>query len=126
MIPGKPVLVLSLLVALAGCGPERTKTVPNELIGVWKTTAPDYADRFLELSRDTIRFGTGGDESYVRSIVGVEKVLENGSTLYTIFYIDPADPEKYQSKVAFYYDPGNQGVIRYKNRKDMAWTKKST
>ncbi len=126
MILGKPVLVFGLLLALAGCGPERTKTIPNELIGVWKTTAPDYADRFLELSRDTIRFGTGGDEFYARSIIGVEKILEDGNALYTIFYIDPADPEKYQYKVAFYFDPGNQGVIRYKNRKDIAWTKRSS
>lgn len=119
-------IALSLLLALAGCGPERTKTVPSELIGVWKTQAPDYADRFLELTRDSIRFGTGGDEFYVRSIVGVEKALEDGSTLYTVFYIDPADPEKYQYKVAFYYDPGNQGVIRYKNRTDIVWTKTSS
>jgi hypothetical protein len=126
MVPRKSMLVLSLLVALAGCGPERTKAVPSELIGVWKTTAPDYADRFLELGRDSIRFGTGGDQSYARSIVGVEKVVENAGTLYTIFYIDPADPEKYQFKVAFYYDPADQGVIRYKNRKDIAWTRKSS
>src|SRR5574341_1493240 len=117
--PVASAIALALLLALVGCGPERTKTVPEELIGVWKTQAPDYADRFLELTRDSIRFGTGGDEFYVRSIVGVEKVLEDGSTLYTVFYIDPADPEKYQYKVAFYYDPGNQGVIRYKNRKDI-------
>jgi len=43
--PRVSVIALALLLALAGCGPESSKTVPDDLIGVWKTSAPKYADK---------------------------------------------------------------------------------
>jgi hypothetical protein len=115
------VMAIALLAALIGCGPERTKGVPPELVGVWRTTATKYADAdcFLGLTTATISFGTGGDDSYTRAVVAVEKSQEDGGTLYTVFYRD--DEGEY--KFAFFYEPADGGVIRYKNQKGIVWTK---
>lgn len=117
--PRASVVALTLLLALVGCGPESTKTVPDDLIGVWKTSEPKYADRPFQLSRDAITFWTGGGESYTRTVARVTRVREDGNVLYTVFYVDPADAERFEFKLAFYYD----GSIRWKNRRDMAWAK---
>jgi hypothetical protein len=113
------VIVIVFLAALIGCGGERTKSVPDELVGVWRTTAPKYADRFLKLTRTAIIFGTGGEGSYARTVVAVEKSREDGDTLYTVFYVDAEG----EYKLAFYYESQNGGVIRYKNQRAIAWTR---
>lgn len=115
------ILVASvILVFLSGCGPERTKTVPDELVGIWKTSAPKYADAYIELSRTTITFGAGEAGSYVRTVSSVEKVREGGNTLYTVFYVDAQGVEY---KLAFYYEPGNGGMMRWKNQRSIAWAR---
>ena len=114
------VIVFAVLAALVACGPERTKTPPDELIGTWKTSAPKYADTFIELTRTTITFGAGEAGSHVRSIAAVEKVREDGNILYTVFYVDQGGQEY---KLAFYFDPANGGVMRWKNQKSIAWTR---
>jgi hypothetical protein len=113
------VVAIVLLVALVGCGRERTKTVPDELVGVWRTTEPKYAGRFLGLTKTTISFGTGGDDFYTRTVVAVEKSREDGHTSYTVYYADAEGEYKF----AFYYEPADGGVIRYKNQTGIAWTK---
>lgn len=115
------ILVASvILVFLSGCGPERTKTVPDELVGIWKTSVPKYADAYIELSRTTITFGAGEAGSYVRTVSSVEKVREGGNTLYTVFYVDAQGVEY---KLAFYYEPGNGGMMRWKNQRSIAWAR---
>gem|GEM_PF-806687 len=113
------VIALAVLLALAGCGPESTKTVPDDLIGVWKTSAPKYADTFIELTRTTIAFGAGEKGTHLRSVVKVTKEPEAGGPLYTVFY---RDPEGQEYKFAFYYDPADS-VLRWKNQRTIAWMK---
>jgi hypothetical protein len=113
-------IALALLAAFIGCGRERTKTVPDELVGIWKSSAPKYADTFIELTKTTITFGAGEAGSHVRSVVGVEKAREEGNALYTVFYVDAQGVEY---KLAFYYEPGNGGVMRWKNQQSIAWTR---
>ena len=108
-----------LVLVLAGCGPESTKTVPADLIGVWKTSAPKYADTFIELTRSTITFGTGEKGTHLRPVVRVTKERDEGGPLYTVFYTDPGGQEY---KFAFYYDPA-ENVLRWKNQRTIAWTK---
>jgi len=112
-------VVFLLLLAVVGCGPESSKTVPEDLIGVWKTSAPKYADTFIELTRTTITFGAGEKGMHLRSVVKVTKVREEGGLLYTIFYTDP-DGQEYT--FAFYYDPADGG-LRWKNQRTIAWMK---
>ena len=65
-------------------------------------------------------FGAGEAGSYVRTVSSVEKVREGGNTLYTVFYVDAQGVEY---KLAFYYEPGNGGVMRWKNQRSIAWTR---
>jgi len=96
--------------------------VPEGLIGVWKTSATEYADRFFEIKRDQVIFGTGEGKSDIYPITKIEigKLPETEGTLFTILYKN-IEGQKY--KFSFYYDPTNQGTIRFKNQKEMVWIK---
>jgi hypothetical protein len=112
-------IALFLVLLLVGCGPESTKTVPDDLVGVWKTSVPKYADTFIELRRSTITFGAGEKGAQLRSVEKVTKEREAAGFLYTVFY---TDPDRQEYKFAFYYDPAD-GVLRWKNQRTIPWTK---
>jgi len=112
---------LLILPVLLGCGPEKTKTIPEELLGTWKTPDPKYADTYIELRRDTIVFGLAEGPPKVHSVLAVEKSREKGNLLYTIRY---QDEEREHFKFSFYYDPSGEGTLQWKNQPGIAWTKK--
>ena len=113
------VLVLLLVGAFSGCRGALLESVPDELVGVWKTTSPRYEDRFFEISEDLIVFGTGGRNTEAHRILSIREALEDERLLYAISY-ESAEGEEYG--FFFYYDPAGSGVIRFKNQQDMAWT----
>ena len=75
-----------LLVAMAGCRAE-PPVVPAPLLHVWRTQAPAYRDRHLEIRRDMLVFGTS---AYLSELYPIERVeaepAEEGGTQYTIHY----------------------------------------
>jgi hypothetical protein len=99
----------------------KIKTAPEDLIGLWKTSDPKYEDRFLEIDRSTITFGTGGGNSDTHSItsIEIEKGPEAKGNLYTIAY----DKEGQKFTFLIYYHPANQGTIRFKNQDQIVWTR---
>ncbi len=122
MVWKKLPIALVAAVLLVGCG-SQSRSIPDDLVGVWRTTTPTYADRSIEFTRTTITFGTGNGGSYTRTVVAVEKSEEQGEVLYTVSYRDPGDAEGRRSTFAFYYDPANAGAIRWNHRPEMVWTK---
>ena len=108
---------------LSACQCGRQTTVPHDLIGVWETTEPTYADRPFEIKTDEVIFGTGNEKSdaYPITKIKIEKDREEGGTLHTIWY---RNIERQEYQFSFYYDPTNQGTIRFKNQKNFGWTKK--
>ena len=113
---------LLMLLVLLGCGPEKTRTIPEELLGTWKTSEPKYADTFIELTRDTIVFGLAEGPPKVHAVLAVEKSQENGNLLYTIRYLDE-EGERY--KFSFYYHPAGDGTLQWKNQPGILWTKQT-
>lgn len=93
--------------------------LPDDLAGRWTTSAPEYAERFLELSQVTVIFGIGKDNIVVNFISSVDKRTEDGVALYTIRY---RDLDKTEGYIAFYWYPSEK-VIRLKNQKQMIWKK---
>ncbi len=98
------------------------KAIPEELIGVWKTQATEYADRPFEIKKDYVIFGTGEGKSDIYPIINVVigKAPEAEGTLFTILYKNVTGQEY---KFSFYHDSANRGTIRFKNQKQMVWKK---
>ena len=75
---------LAAAFVIAGC---RAEPVPSELIHVWRTRAPAYHDRHLEVRKDALVFGTGDYTSEIYPIDGIEsEPAAGGGTRYTIRY----------------------------------------
>ncbi|MGZ6210353.1 MAG: hypothetical protein ACXWL9_09425 [Syntrophales bacterium] len=120
---GRVCTIIIYLMVLSVCQCGKKTAVPDDLIGVWETTAPTYADRFFEIKTDEVIFGTGAGkfDTYPITKIKIEKNREEQKTLYIICYKNTAGQEY---KFSFYFDPANQGTIRFKNQKEMVWTKK--
>jgi hypothetical protein len=95
------------------------KQVPQELVGEWHTTDPNYADRTFEIDSICINFTTGGGTVSTGFIKEVKEVPEGSRTLYTISYTVDDTP----NQVSFYYDPNKGKSIRFKNQEHVVWTK---
>ena len=117
-------MIISCLMALSAFQCGGRGTVPENLIGVWETTSPAYADRFFEIKANEIIFGTGEKkfDTYPITKIRIEKDRQEQKTLYLICY---KNIEGKVYKFFFYYDPANQSTIRFKNQKEMVWTKKT-
>jgi len=116
-------IIIICLMVLSVCQCGRKTTIPDDLIGVWETTAPDYADHPFEIKTDEVLFGTGEEkfDTYPITKMKIEKDPLEQMTLHIIYYKNITGQEY---KFSFYYDPANQGTIRFKNQKEMVWTKR--
>ncbi len=114
-------LVLAIFVSFFGCQFKGPATVPDELLGVWETSAPKYKDCFLRLTKDTLTFANRDlDNIDVNSISKIEKIHREKGILYTIHY---ENREGQEYKFPFYYDPLKGGAIRFKNQEGIEWRK---
>jgi hypothetical protein len=113
-------LILVISVLFVECQPSGLETVPTEIVGVWKTSAPNYEDGSFELTEDHIVFRNSGPPEYesVNSIIRIERVAEGRDFLYTIHY-ENTEGEEYL--FAFYHYPTKGGTIRLKNQKGIEW-----
>jgi hypothetical protein len=100
--------------------PKEDEGFPDSLIGRWTTSESRYKDRFFELSKTTFTYGLGEDKIDVHFISSIEKSVQDNNTLYTINYHNIDGLEYTRS---FYYYPANGGVIKFKNQKNVEWTK---
>lgn len=112
--------VLAVSASFFGCRSEKDETVPDELIGVWKTSAPGYEDNSLELKKDEILFGVGHSQVAVSIIYRVKTVRLAGekNPLITIYFTDEEGKDNASS---LYYDPTPPGSIRFKNQMKIEW-----
>ncbi|MGD8687876.1 MAG: hypothetical protein PVH15_13975 [Syntrophobacterales bacterium] len=119
------IIAFAILILFFGAQCQKEFTVPDELIGVWVTEDPKYADHPFEIKKETLIFeqGQGYLDFDVFPIVGLEKTDTDGDTLYIIYYVLPAG-KKFE--FSFYYASAEGGVIRFKNQPEMKWTKKKS
>ncbi len=122
-------LAVALLATIMGCqsqsqSPSQSQaengTVSEKLLGVWKTSHSKYADRFFEIKNDALIFGQGGEKIELHALADIENTRHGKQILYTITHINHHG-QRY--KFSFYYDPTDGGTIRFKNQKQIVWTK---
>lgn len=79
-------IFLLILIFVVGC--EREVVFPQHLIGVWKTSAPKYADRYMKITQRTVIYGIGKSRIVSHAIDRIDiKQGENG-TVYTFYLVD--------------------------------------
>jgi len=118
MRAGRVAVMLAMATLVAGCGAQQSSTLPEELVGVWRTPTPPYADRYFELQPRAISFGTGGGSAPTHVIDSVEMTRQGHQTLYTVTYRDGGQRYRW----SFLYDPAGKS-IRFTNRIAIVWTK---
>ena len=113
------VIGLGLFLALTGCRFFHQNELPAELYGVWRTTAPGYEDRFLQLKKGFVIFGVGNEKAVAQHIQKVEALQVGPETLYTISSEEVGGEA---SVLSFYYNPADGGSIRFRNQ-ELLWKK---
>jgi len=123
--------VVIFLVILAPIlhNPPRHNQVPSNLIGMWKTKAPGYQDRYILFVERNIAFGTGGfdGEAYIVAEVQsspVDDGAEGGASKKTLYKISYMKSDKLEYELSFYYEPEPVETITFKNQEHLKWTKK--
>lgn len=107
------VLVLAGAWTLLPRGGRGDKTMPDELLGVWTTTAPAYADRAMEITPTTLILHTGEGTSSVHPVRRVVRVERGaGSALYTVEYGTAGAVET----LSFQYVRAHRPAIRLRNQ----------
>jgi len=111
--------LLFILLSFLGC--QNEATVPQHLIGVWKPVAsePEYEDRYLKLTKDSMIFGIGEGREVAHQIQKIKNKQTDNKIVYTFYFIDPED-EKWTYTVTYKTDFG--GIINMKER-DEIWKK---
>jgi len=120
MTPRRIVAAMALIATLAGCQAQKENPVPDHLLGVWTTSAPRYANRYIEIRNDMIIFGTGGDAFELHALTDVNEVREGEAIVYTITHLNHFG-QPYT--LSFYYERTSDDIIRFKNQREIAWTK---
>ena len=112
-------VVLGGLMALTLRPPKQE--VPASLIGQWHTSAPNYADRYFEISPVSISFTTGNGTGSTGILKDIQQVHEGTRTLYTFRY----DVEDSENQVSFFYEGSRMafGTIQFKNQPGIVWKK---
>ncbi|MEE8300090.1 MAG: hypothetical protein V3R28_02150 [Desulfatiglandales bacterium] len=120
-------LALVIFSSLFGFQCEKSKTVPDELVGVWETSEPKYKDCYLELTEDLIIFANEAhlEKRSVNRVSKIEKTDRGKQVLYTFsFEVYYEDKKGQKGRFSFYYDPSEGGAIRFKNQLEIKWRKR--
>jgi hypothetical protein len=95
--------------------------VPSELIGVWRTESPQYADRFIEIRPVTISFGTGAGTELTGFIRSVQANVEDGRVMYAVKYT--ANGTDSLVFLLYTYSSREGQTLQLKNQEDIVWRK---
>lgn len=122
---GRTFLSILALVAIAAAAiefwPRPSGEIPDELVGVWRTTAPSHATRPFEIDKRTLLFRTG-DGPYDYSIHPIRRVDVTQHGRETHYRVEYANNGK-GFEFAFSYTAHPEEVIHLANQKDLVWKK---
>ena len=66
------------------------KTVPQSLVGEWTSDHPEYSDRYLAFTANSVVFGIGGTSSVKYTVVGLMKVDTEDTDTIVLHFRDIA------------------------------------
>jgi hypothetical protein len=64
--------------------------VPEFLVGEWTSSHPQYSDRYISLTLESITFGVGGTSSVKYTVLGIEQEHVDGANTIVLHFRDVA------------------------------------
>jgi hypothetical protein len=116
------VIILSLL---GGNSCKKELIVPEELSGVWVTSAPKYEGCYFEVTSDEIIIKDKEEEVNFFEITKIEaeKNPDENFINYIITYVDLGG-RPFEMSVLYF--PAEEGTIRFKHQKNIVWVRSET
>ena len=117
------IAAVAICAALLACESRGPESIPSEMLGVWRTSAPKYEGCFFELSKDKLSFANKAhlESLVIHRISKIEANTYRAEKLLCTIYYKGSEGQKHE--FAFYYDPSNGGSIRFKNQATIKWVK---
>ena len=115
MLPG----VAALMVCIS-CG-KADVALPADVCGRWVTNDKRYEDRYLVITNEEIRFGTGGPELAAFPVMEIEKSGTESDVRYKVTY-RAADGRE---SILTFDHMVQSGTIRLASRPHLTWRKAS-
>ena len=98
--------------------------IPEELIGKYITTHPEYEGYFFKIGSELITLAFGGGKHRYYSVKRVEKEIIDNRILYTILCANEDKGEEFNFSFFAYFDVGV--IIHFKNKPHVVWEKQKT
>jgi hypothetical protein len=121
IVPLGRVLLLLLPIVCSGCNWNRSRFIPDSLVGVWRTDDPRYRGRSLELGKDSAVIGTGGDKPSMESVESV-KIRPAGEE--TTYSINCRAADGTQHLLTLRFNPSRDGEIRLSHPDGIVWRRR--
>ena len=115
-------LLFVILTLIAPFACTQGVTVPEALMGEWRTPAPRYEDRYLRFTTSSLAFGIGDGQEVSHPIRKIKATKEHHATVYTVHY---SDSEGDESTLMLTYRFDTEETIQLKNRNEI-WKKVKT
>lgn len=98
--------------------------LPEELIGKYITTHPEYEDQYFEIGSRLITLAFGGRKYRYYNVKRVKKEIIDNRILYTILCANEDKGEEFN--FAFFVESERDGIIHFKNKPHVIWEKHKT
>ena len=111
-----------MVASLCACQVVGKTTTPEELIGVWETSAPTYKGCEIEIKDDLIIFRNEANYANINYLNRIRKSGEAERILYTLYY-ENRKGVTFKSRL-FYFKTNSGGAIRFVNQAGVTWKRK--
>ena len=113
---------LFIFTLIATCACVQEATVPDALMGEWRTPSPRYEDRYLRFTTSSLAFGIGDGQEVSHPIRKIKAAKEHHAIVYTVHYSD-SEGEESTLKLTYRFD--TEETIQLNNRNEI-WMKVKT
>jgi hypothetical protein len=115
-------LALVTIMGMSGCADSKERKVPEELIGIWETSEPQYADSTIELTPREIIFSNPEIGRRVNRIMEIKRSPAGRKTLYDIHY---EDDQRLDYTLSLYHLRINEeGILQFRFKEELVWRRR--
>ncbi len=106
-----------IMLAGGGCSDKKTDQLDTSLLGIWRTNAPKYVDRYIEISGNLLILGAGDHDPGIYYIKKIQKNLD-------IYDLSCTGTDESEYIFELHVDSQSEDpTLKLKNQRQVLWHK---